>query len=67
MGAAITLLPLLVQLLSAAPSVINAVRQASDAIERAHAEGRDLTDEDWAKVHAAREALEGELRELAKG
>ena len=67
MGAVVTLLPLLVQLISATPAVIATVREATDAIGRAHEEGRDLTDEDWAKVHAAREALEGELRELAKG
>lgn len=65
MGAAIALLTELLPLIQAgikvAPEVIAAVEEAYVAIKTAHDTGKELTDEDWAKVHATRAALQAQL------
>ena len=63
--AAMQLFPLLVQMLSAAPGMMRMIREASDAIARAHAEGRDLTRQDWDRVHAVRIEMENELARVS--
>ncbi len=65
MGAAVMilteLLPLIQAGIKAAPGIIQSIEEAITAIKAAHDGGRDLTDEEWAKVHATRDALKAQL------